>query len=38
MTTKTLLEIDRLCDACTPVSVIASKVGCAHRAAGGSER
>ena len=30
MTTKTLLEIDRLCDACTPVSVIASKVGCAQ--------
>lgn len=28
MTTKTLLEIDRLCDACTPVPVIASTVGC----------
>ena len=28
MTTKMLLEIDRLCDACTPVSVIACKVGC----------
>lgn len=28
MTTKMLLEIDRLCDACTPVSVIACTVGC----------
>ena len=28
MTTKMLLEIDRLCDACTPVPVIASTVGC----------
>ena len=28
MTTKTLLEIDRFCDACTPVPVIASTVGC----------
>lgn len=27
MTTKMLLEIDRLCDACTPVPVIASTVG-----------
>lgn len=30
MTTKTLLEIDRLCDACTPVYVIASTVGCSQ--------
>ena len=28
MPTKMLLEIDRLCDACTPVPVIASTVGC----------
>ena len=28
MTTKMLLEIDRLCDSCTPVPVIASTVGC----------
>lgn len=32
MTTKTLLEIDRLCDACTPVHVIASTIGCSQSA------
>ena len=31
MTTKMLLEIDRLCDACTPVPVIASTVGCSKK-------